>query len=656
MRPQPLNLKEVDYLPGEEVAFKIGDPRMIMYSLSDLYSDIVKAVIREYSTNARDSHILAGKENVPIHVTLPTSFHPFFDVEDFGVGMSEDDLRNVWTTFGDSTKREDDRQNGMFGFGSKAAVAYTDQFTITATKDGWTIIGVVSKRSDYSITLKIVSKKATDKPNGVKITVPVENHMEFAQKAKDFYRFWHPGTVLVDGQEPKRAVGEKIDDNLYYSTTPGDSYIVMGDVGYKINNPDVLFRTRGINSISFVAYVPMGAVEFSKSREDLKYSDLTKNTLENLITDFEEKMKIQSKKEIAEASNYYEAWKAWRKWSGKLGRNSYYEMSFEGKKLIDVFGVVGFQYDINGSRRQNMWSVGQWSIEQVASSLFVMEFDMQPSTHHKTKVRDYIQHAGLNVNEVLFTKEKKLSVDWVPANRVITWEKLKEVTPKRQRPAKAPSVPGFGRVSGSWDYYDRKMLHTEKSVPNVSNLYYIETEDKKRLNGYAARDILDLINDDGVVVIMPANRKDKFLRENPKAKNFIDYMNSYITWDGEKLLSETGKEVLNLSEDTLRWLERLKGYKIDDPKFNRLQRLSEKKEDYLTEYNLHFRLAKLIGKGYSFTYHRPLNSIHSQKLFEDYPLLRSLPQYNVKHLTDDIVLYLNAAYAAKRKEVNRERN
>ena len=648
MIPQGLRLIQTGELPGEVVDFKIGDPRWIMYSLSDLYSDIITACIREYSTNAWDAHVEAGTTDVPIRITLPTLYHPYFEVEDFGVGMSLDTLRDVWTSFGDSTKRGDNNQNGMLGFGSKAAAAYSDQFEVASTKNGWTTHGLVSRAQDYAITLTIASHKQTEKQNGTKITIPVsKDYQEFTQKAEDFYRFWLPGTVLVDGVVPNRAVGEKIDDNLYYSTVEGTSYLVMGNVPYKINNSNSLFSTRGINSVSFVAYVPIGAVDFSKTREDLAYTDRTKDALEKIIDDFQEKVRKQSKKDIESASTYYDAWLARRKWSGKLGQTDYHEMSFDGKKLIDVFPVTGRRFLVNGYNRSSLYPVHQWSLHEITTSLFVLEAPDVPTSYTKSKVRDYINAFATDVSYVLLTSEKNLQVDWVPSDRVITWEKLKERAPKKSRPAKTTTTAP-GRIAGSWDYYDKHQFHGEKTIPNNAILYYIETVAKNRLpTSMSIVNILKLIDDDGVVVILPANRKAKFLRENPKAKSFMDYMESYITWDGKKLLSPTGKKILSLTSVVTQWVERLKNSKIHDPEIKSLQAALENKDSHLSEYNRHYQLAGMTGRKYKFKRFGPGDSNNQYNPFDSYTLLEGLSFYRSSDMIDDVVIYINAAYQAR---------
>ncbi len=94
-------------LGGQKVGMKIDENSLahVMSLLTDLYSDPELAVIREYSTNARDSHIMAGVPHLPIKVTLPNGMSPYFKVQDFGLGMSVSDIEETYSKYGASTKR-----------------------------------------------------------------------------------------------------------------------------------------------------------------------------------------------------------------------------------------------------------------------------------------------------------------------------------------------------------------------------------------------------------------------------------------------------------------------------------------------------------------------------------------------------------------------
>ena len=112
--------------------FSIAQTSKMFKILSDsLYSDKVMAVIRELSTNANDAHIAAGNRN-PFKVTLPTQTNPNFTVRDYGTGLSQEDMEELYTTYGASNKNDSNDFTGCLGLGSKSPFAYTKSFTTTS--------------------------------------------------------------------------------------------------------------------------------------------------------------------------------------------------------------------------------------------------------------------------------------------------------------------------------------------------------------------------------------------------------------------------------------------------------------------------------------------------------------------------------------------
>lgn len=255
--------------------------------LTNLYSNPVAAVIREYSTNALDSHIAAGVKR-PIEVTLPSEARREFSVQDFGLGLSVDDLRDVYSMYGRSTKRDSNAFVGQLGLGCKSGLTYADAFTITSVKGGVKVIAMSTKDERGVGVIKVLDTVTTDEPNGVKITIPVERWDErrFRDEAAALFQFWEPGTVLIDGEEPgvpewrKQALAL---DPWTFVIPPNSglysSYVVMGNVAYTV--PDVE-DPKSRASRRFVAYLNMGDVDFVPSRENVHHTPWTDETLADL--------------------------------------------------------------------------------------------------------------------------------------------------------------------------------------------------------------------------------------------------------------------------------------------------------------------------------------------------------------------------------------
>src|SRR6476469_9509797 len=106
----PNNVKEVEIVsslddnPDNIISMGMSENAIpyLMILLSDMYSDNELACVREYSTNAFDSHIMAGQTK-PIEVFTPTPLSPFLRIKDYGVGMDRDTIANIYAMYGEST-------------------------------------------------------------------------------------------------------------------------------------------------------------------------------------------------------------------------------------------------------------------------------------------------------------------------------------------------------------------------------------------------------------------------------------------------------------------------------------------------------------------------------------------------------------------------
>lgn len=286
MIPQPtMNVDTIESnIDGESIQMTIdeGSLQHIMSVLTDLYSDTVLATVRELSTNARDTHVEAGRADLPIEISSPSGFTPVFKVKDHGTGLSLEDIRNVFSKYGASTKRGSNDVNGMLGLGAKSPLTYTSSFTVVSTKDGVTNVVSVGRSEEGGGYMEIVDTFTSNDPSGTEIQVPVSRQdiHTFVQKIERLFSFWDAGTVKIDGvlnTGYSCPDGIKINDRTY--AIPGfgsDSAIVMGGVPYPLpfENP---------MSVSFVHFADIGDVTFSPSRESLLTNKKNKDRFDAIL-------------------------------------------------------------------------------------------------------------------------------------------------------------------------------------------------------------------------------------------------------------------------------------------------------------------------------------------------------------------------------------
>ena len=642
--PAPNQMTTVDTLPSlEEVQFTIGDPRWVMKALADLYSNRELAVAREYSTNAHDEHVKFGVKR-PIEVSLPTLMDPFFRVRDFAEGMSREVLTEVYTRFGDSSKRDSNKYNGMLGFGSKAAIAYTTSFKVTSWHKGVKTIGLVYKNDDEYIMLKVIAQVKSDEPSGVEVEVPVHNHEEFSHKARDFYKFWLPGRVLVDGAEPQHAVGEEITPGLYYSDEYDTSYVVMGNVAYRIANPAALFRNSDMSNINFVAYVENGEVEFTPSREDLKYTDLTKNTLHKVIGDFEKQIKATAQAEIDNAADHADAYAKWVKWCNRLGSSMFADLKFGNDTLVNTFKIDAQRYAITGYRsRYNTHHVDRWQVAWSENTLFVTDVTGDITSNHKRKAKDWNEFKGRNTpSYILFTKASSVDSPWVDKDNVVSWTTIKKELPRNYGKTPGSGVPS--RIPGSFDIITRNGRKDEQQIPATGDVFWVSAT--RARNKYSTIvNALDHLKNDGTVIILGENRQPKFKRENPNVQEFFAWATTHVEKDATKYLTDEAKEALDIGGTTKRWLEKLDTAKCDDPEVARLKSLVDRVGPLTKTYKEVIALAQTLGVLYNV---KTYNSRNIEFLSKRYPLLDQISIYYGRQLADDIYLYMNAAYAVRK--------
>lgn len=276
------------------------DSAHIMNILRDtLYSDKVLAVLREYSANAWDAHNMVGKGDVPIKVVLPTHLSPTLIIKDYGPGLSHTEVFQVYTQYGASTKRASNVAVGQLGIGSKSGFAYSDSFTILSCNGGTrrTYVAVLDETEKGVINLLDESPCGTE--TGITIQIPIkpEDIPEFVSKAENLFKFFNPRPDINIYLPPEIPLQAKLKTGVIYDSNrhrAGEWLAVMGCIPYRLNldqiniNRDSSDKTGTgywVHKLSGVLNFDIGEVHISASREELKYSNSTKQTIVKRFTE-----------------------------------------------------------------------------------------------------------------------------------------------------------------------------------------------------------------------------------------------------------------------------------------------------------------------------------------------------------------------------------
>ncbi len=196
---------------SEDVSFRLKNELMFIdLALSKMYSNPIKSIVREIISNAVDSHTRSNTDK-KIHVLHPTRIRPEFVVQDFGIGMSEEELRTVYCVLGESTKNNTNSQIGGFGLGAKSPFAYSDAFSLVSRKDGVEISCIVYRDENNCPQLNLTSIAKTKEPSGFQVSIPVRQ--EDVEKFRDAIDSYAPGFTryLEPTSDIKPLVLEEID-------------------------------------------------------------------------------------------------------------------------------------------------------------------------------------------------------------------------------------------------------------------------------------------------------------------------------------------------------------------------------------------------------------------------------------------------------------
>ncbi len=268
---------------GEIGEFRIRNSAKAFNILSSgLYANKIRAIVRELSCNAVDSHAAAGKKDTPFDVHLPNALEPYFSIRDYGTGLSHEQVTNIYTTYFESTKTASNEFIGALGLGSKSPFSYTDNFTVTAVKDGKKGIYTAFINESGVPSIALMMQEETDDPSGVEVKFSVNDRYDFdkfRQEARNVYKYFSLKPVISGNDsftfELVDYETKDIIPGVHTYKSPGhNSVAIMGNIAYPIEIPrsdNSLGDLRNLLSCGLEMHFGIGELDFQASREGLSY-------------------------------------------------------------------------------------------------------------------------------------------------------------------------------------------------------------------------------------------------------------------------------------------------------------------------------------------------------------------------------------------------
>ena len=284
-----------------EFGFKIQASRKAFDILSSgIYTDPILAIVRELSTNAYDAHVAAGNKDKPFDVSLPTYTNRSFKIRDYGTGLSDDDVRQIYSVYFCSNRTESNEFTGALGLGSKSPFSYVDNFLVTSFYNGRKTTFSLFKNEDGIPSVAELSASDTHSPNGVEIEVPIESYGDFHRfetAATQVYKHFNvlPNfltTKITFVPEPTPVLSSNTFKLRRANNYELKSTLIMGQVGYKVNiaKLDLTFYNQ-LQNYELVIQAPTGTCSVAASREELHYDDQTKKYILDVIEEIKDIIK-----------------------------------------------------------------------------------------------------------------------------------------------------------------------------------------------------------------------------------------------------------------------------------------------------------------------------------------------------------------------------
>ena len=358
---------------------------------SNLYSNPLGSMIRELSTNAYDAHIMVDKADEPFIIKMPNSLEPSFKIRDFGPGLSEQEIKTVYTTFFESTKTDSNDVVGCLGLGSKSPFGVSDSFTINSFYNGTKTVYSAFLNDQRIPSIAKFHSEPTQEENGIEIEVAIkeEDIGTFSKEVNTQLKYFKTKPIVTGNSNFEWKAEEeylyqgtnwKMVDNRNSPNHYGYARVVQGQISYPISTNDMgrIFdnaapAVKALLQRTVLFEVPIGDVNIAPSREALSYDEATNINIIKATEQVLKELPSMIAKEIQDAPSQWEARLKYKAIMSDLGngynRNALSDavkdsgdILWKSKDVSDteillrqeyITKMTEFQKDYNGRFRKN---------------------------------------------------------------------------------------------------------------------------------------------------------------------------------------------------------------------------------------------------------------------------------------------------------------
>ena len=507
---------------------------------SNIYTNKVRAVIREYNCNAYDAHVAAGNGQ-PWDVHLPTHLESYFSVRDYGTGLSDEQVREIFTTYFHSTKTNSNDFVGALGLGSKSAFSIVDSFNVVSYYNGVKTDYCCYKDEHGEPQVATLASSDTDQQNGLEVSMSVECRTDdFTYEAVKVFKYFDVLPNINDKEVVKDILKAKEDykfvcDEGSFNTGYGSLYARMGNVAYKIPTE---YRSDLSGFINF----DIGDLSFNAGREELSMDDSTKKLLKSRIQQVQDNLsQVVYDKLEAEQCKFARAKRKAEVYSGSM-RSVLRSSSLD----FDKFNLLSIK---DGDERITAYKRGTWhrdspDIESLTRLPLINsnDWDIRYFLHKdrmKTRIIEWMRNKrGL---QIVLLKQEQIDLFGIPADLI---EDLEEVVPKSSNsyggstPTRS-KVAEWNRNTPAWRMKANECWDDIEIDNDGSERVYVEInryEPQGKFNDMSQfKNIMDSLDHLGIGISSIYGLKTAFLKTKAyKQGNWIS-LTSYIERESANL-------------------------------------------------------------------------------------------------------------------------
>lgn len=486
-----------------------------------IYSDKITAVIRELACNAVDSHVAAGRPSNPIMVTLPSINDPTFAVEDTGLGLSDDSVQNMYTSYFTSTKTNNLSMIGHLGLGSKSPFSFVREFFVESVFNGEYRKYRMYLDSTDTPRVQLMGSFESHTVNGVRVSfqvIGVDVDIFMAKAIAVFKWFAVTPVITRDGHQINIENNTlKLQASGWFTGKFGrfvdsNPIALMGNIAYPLDATSIKNITPqqfNLLKLNVVIKFELGDFEVAASRESIGYDTRSSQAicarLQIVVDELYQHIdrKIKSATTEWQAVLTFDSFFTNSEGSGYYLRNAMHARTFmwngininSANKTVDMTKIYSVAETVNAIRRSD--GIGT-SLSRIKRNRF-NQFTVEINTKHAIIFDDIPRNGAARIKQWM-EKEGAAYTNFTVFDQptgAATWDQLQDLlgrppvilVSKMPAPPAKPKKPKLGkttmmkysltstRISPEWtnvevdidaggyytDYLDRKPIDSNRN-------------------------------------------------------------------------------------------------------------------------------------------------------------------------------------------------